>query len=333
MTKRLSLLLFTLLIVATLCSSSFKSVLAATSPSNPSQVGQALEIAPPVVNLTVSPGQTTSVQILLRDISTGNLLVTGTANDFLAAGEDGTPKVILDDQQNNPYSMKSWVGPLPSLLLVPHEIKSMTVTLHVPKDASPGGHYGVIRFTATPPELQDTGVSLAASLGALMLVTVTGKINENVSLQTFDVSQNDKVGNLFENSPLTFSELFKNTGNVHEQPVGEVIITDTFGRKTASLSVNQPPKNILPASERRFSQSLDQTVIGNEFLFGRYTAKLAVTYGTSKQAINGQISFWVIPYRLMAIIVVALIGGFFLLRFLITRYNRHIIAQADRRRR
>src|SRR4051812_38713195 len=87
--------------------------LAATPPAN--NVGQALEIAPPVINLTANPGQTITTQIFLRNVSSGPLVVNGTTNDFVAAGEDGTPKVLLNDDSNNPYSMKSWVSPPASL--------------------------------------------------------------------------------------------------------------------------------------------------------------------------------------------------------------------------
>src|SRR5579872_6683381 len=62
-------------------------------PTNPSY-GQALEIAPPVVELTANPGQSINTQIYLRDISSGPLIVSGEADDFAAAGENGTPKIL-----------------------------------------------------------------------------------------------------------------------------------------------------------------------------------------------------------------------------------------------
>lgn len=300
----------------------------AATQSNPQNAGQALEIAPPVITLTVNPGQTITTRIYLRDIASTNLNVTGQANDFVAAGEDGTPKVLLDPNENDPYSLRHWVATLPTLQLIPREIKSMAVTIRVPKDASPGGHYGVIRFTATPPSLKDTGVSLSASLGALLLVTVRGKLVDNLSLQSFTVNQNGKAGGFFEAAPLTFSELLRNTGNVHEQPAGQVTVTDMFGKTLAILGINQPPHNVLPASSRRFDEVLDSSVIGNKMLFGRYTATLNATYGNNK-VVTGSISFWVVPYRLIAVIIAAGVAGFFGLRFAIRRYNRFIIGQAQ----
>jgi hypothetical protein len=104
-----------------------------------------------------------------------------------------------------------------------------------------------------------------------------------------------------------------------------------FGKKVAAVNVNLPPRYILPDSTRKFSQPLDSAVIGKKKLFGRYTAKLTLTYGADKQSVTKTISFWVIPYRLIIAIIIALVGGFFLLRHLIRRYNRTIISRSRRR--
>lgn len=309
------------------------AVLAATASKTPAanspKQGQALEIAPPVITLAANPGQSVKTTIYLRNISSGDLIVTGTTNDFVAAGEDGTPKVLLKDEGNNPYSLKSWVSALPSLRLVPKEIKTMPVTITVPASAAPGGHYGVIRFTGTPANLQTTGVSLSASLGALVLLTVNGQTKEDLSVQEFYASHNGTKGTLFETGPVQFTERLKNNGNVHEQPVGQVTITNMFGKKIAAVNVNLPPRNILPASIRKFDEPLDKSVIGNKKLFGRYTANLSVTYGSgSKKTATASLVFWVVPYRLIAILAIVLVAGFFVLRNFIKRYNRRIIEKA-----
>jgi hypothetical protein len=248
----------------------------------------------------------------------------------VAAGEDGTPKILLNNDDNDPYSLRTWVSQVPNTELAPAQIKTLPVTLTVPANASPGGHYGVVRFTGTAPSLTGSnGVSLSASLGALMLVTVSGKITENLSIKHFTVDQNGKPGSLFQSGPLNFVELLDDTGNVHLQPTGAVAITDMFGRSLATLSVNVPPFNILPDSMRKFDQSLNKSVIGSKRLFGRYTAKLTLTYGTSKKVVSESIVFWVIPFKLIGIIILILVVGFFALRFGLKRYNRHILAKAN----
>jgi hypothetical protein len=310
---------------------SFAPAMFASAQANTN--GQALEIAPPVVNLTADPGQTIKTQISLRDVSKGKLVVKGQVNDFVASGEDGTPKILLEDNDSNPYSLKKWISPLPELLLNPKQIENLPVTIKVPMNASPGGYYGVIRFTATPPELDGNGVSLSASLGALVLLKVNGNVKENLSIEEFSMNSPGKSGSLFESTPLQFVERIKNTGNMHEQPTGQITITDMFGKKVATVNINLPPRNILPQSIRKFEQSLDSSVLGDKKLFGKYTAELRVTYGANNQVVTSSKTFWVIPYTLIGIIILLVVGGFITLRILIKRYNRHIIKKAQKSHR
>lgn len=316
-----------LLILAVLVSVATVSA-ATTSATN---AGQALEIAPPVVTLSADPGKTLLIPINLRDISNSNLIVTNEINDFVAAGEDGTPKILLNDNNiDNPFSLRDWISPIASINLTPHQIRTINVTLKIPKDATPGGHYGVIRFTANPEELHTTGVSLSASLGSLILINVNGKATEKLSLVDFTASKGGRSSSVFEAAPVTFTERIKNSGNVYEAPAGQITITDMYHKTVGVVNINLQAHNILPQSIRLFTGDLDSSVIGNKHLFGHYTAKLHLIYGSPKQAIDSSISFWVIPYKLISTAVVALVIGFFILRGTIKRYNRRIIAKATK---
>ena len=300
--------------------------------------GQALEIAPPVVTLTLKPGQTITTQISLRDVSDGPLLVTGEINDFVAneESEDGAPRILMNDDaatEDNPYSMRSWIDPLKEILLEPQEVQNLPVTIRVPDNASPGGYFGVVRFTATAPELEGQGVSLSASLGSLLLITVSGDAKESMEIVDFNISKDNKVGSFFESAPIEFSQRLKNTGNIHLKPAGQVAVTDMFGKKVAAVNINLPPGNVLPNSIRKFTQPLDESVIGNKQLFGRYTATLTVNYGSGNQPITQTVTFWVVPYKLIGAGIVLLVGGFILLRFMIRHYNRRIISQAQKSKR
>lgn len=305
----------------------------AQSSSDNNGHGQALEIAPPLITLSVDPGQIVTTKINIRNISGGNLIVSGQINDFVAAGEDGTPKLLTEETKltNNPYSIVSWVSPMPELNLATNQMKALPVTIIVPKDASPGGHYGVVRFTGTPPDLEGTGMSLSASLGSLIMLRVSGDVKEEMSLTDFYVSQNGNKGWFFETAPLVINQKITNSGNVHEQPMGTVTIADMFGNKLATLGVNKvtPPGNVLPDSTRLFTENLDKSVIGNKMLFGRYTAELSVKYGDKNETITKTITFWVIPYKLIVAIIIILIALFFIMRFAIQNYNKRIIAKAN----
>ncbi len=296
--------------------------------------GQALEIGPPVINLSADPGETVKAQISLRDIAKTNLVVTNEINDFVADGESGVPKILLDTDETSPYSMKSWITPVPKFTLIPKQVKQLAITVTVPKDASPGGYYSLIRFTGTPPDIDGTGVSLSASLGALVLMTVKGEAREMLSIEEFSVTRNGNSSSIFESMPNGVLERLRNTGNIHEQPVGQIDIKDMFGNLVGTVIVNNPsPRSILPNSTRKLEQQIDEKVVGNKFFFGQYTANLSLTYGVNNQVLNASATFWVIPYTLLAIIIVSLVVLFFVLRFVIKKYNERIVRRAGGRGR
>lgn len=296
--------------------------------------GQALEIAPPVLNLRADPGQTVTSTIQLRDVTSSPLIVRNQINDFVANGEDGTPRILLDENaEDSPYSLKDWVQPLPQFTLKPREINRLPLTIRVPRNAAPGGYYAVVRFTATPPGLEGTGVSLSASLGTLVLLRVNGDAKESMSVESFTASRRGDPSWVFESTPIQFTERIRNAGSTHEQPTGQVVVKDMFGNTVGATNVNLASNNVLPGSIRKFEQSFDSSVIGNKVLFGRYTASLTVKYGTNNQSVTKDTSFWVIPYRLIGIGLLVLIALSIAIRIALIRYRDRVIARTRSRRR
>ncbi len=308
----------------------------AATPSANQNVGQALEIAPPVLNLKADPGEVVKTTISLRDVSTSPLVVRNQINDFVAAGEDGTPKLLIDENGNaesSPYSLKDWVQPLPQFTLQPREVNQLPVTIRVPANAAPGGYYAVVRFTASPPGLDGNGVSLSASLGTLILLRVNGDAKEGMKVEEFSATKNGSSNWLFESAPINFITRLKNEGSSHEQPTGQAAVKDMFGNAVANINFNLSRNNILPGSIRKFEQPLDSSVIGNRVLFGRYTADLTMSYGTQGQTMTASTSFWVIPYRLIGFAILLIIIAFVVIRIALKRYTERVVANTRGRRR
>ena len=303
------------------------SVFAATpSPSPAATPGQGLEISPPVLELSANPGQTTTATIRVRNVSSGPLVITSRADDFGASGEDGKPKLLLDETSATRYSLKFWVAAIAPTTIAPQELKSVSFKINIPANAEPGGHFGVLRFTGAPPNLSGTGVSLSASVGTLVLLRVSGAITDSLKVQSFTAAQNGKVHSFFEHGPVDFSMVFKNDGSVHEKPEGVINVTDMFGHKVGSVAINPNGGNVLPGPiPRRFDGSL-----GNKSLFGRYTATFTGAYLDDNHRLVSKITFWVIPWKLLLLALVGLIVLIWLLRLAMKRYNAYIIRQARR---
>jgi hypothetical protein len=296
--------------------------------------GQAFSISPPLIQLKADPGQTVNAIIKFTNISAGDLLIKTQFNDFGAKGEDGEPNIIFDDNENTPYSLRQWIsGPQP-FVLKSKQTQTVNFPITVPKNAEPGGHYAVIRFTGNAPEAENSSVSLSASIGSLVFLQVNGAVQQQAKLDDFYAAGSNLIkSGFFETGPITFVERIQNQGNIHLEPTGTLVLTNMFGKTVATMRVNGDPKdaanqprNILPASIRRFTQSFGQT-----WLLGRYEAKLNLTYG-SGEVIAASIVFWVIPYKLIALILIGGVALFFGLRWAIRRYNAYIIKQAAKRK-
>lgn len=271
--------------------------------------GQGLEISPPLIEINVDPGKTVTTSIRIRNITKQEVVAKPQVNDFVAQGEEGQPKLLLNEKASepSPYSINGWVSALDDLTIAPGEAKTESLTISVPQGASPGGHYGVVRFTAAAPGIDSTGVSLSASVGTLVLINVSGKVVQNAVISDFYITKNAKKGSFFQAGPITFVERLQNRGNTHFKPTGTVRVTNTFGKETGVVSINTKGGNVLPSSTRRFEQDF-----AKKHLFGRYTAQANIQY--AGQNLTQSITFWVIPLKGTAIVLGLIIIAFVLLR-------------------
>lgn len=284
-----------------------------------------LAVSPALVEVNGAKGKTYSVDLTVQNVTNSTLTFDSSVDDFGAKDETGAPSILIDSAQDLPTSIKSWVSNIPSFTLSAQQIRKLTANITIPSSAEPGGHYGVIRFSGRTPESTST-LGQVASAGTLILIDVDGQAKESLQLASLDVTKSGHSDAVFESGPLTFVSRFTNTGSVHVKPVGQIEVKDGFGKPIATLKVNDPEKgNVLPSSTRRFESTLDK-----QWLFGRYTADLSVGYGTTGQAITKTVSFWVIPYKLVGIALLLLITLIYVLRNVIKRYNKFIIASSNK---
>ena len=68
--------------------------------------GQGLEISPPLAELKADPGQVIQTTLKIRNVTQQTLVVSSEINDFTADGEDGQPKLLLEEGESSPYSVK-----------------------------------------------------------------------------------------------------------------------------------------------------------------------------------------------------------------------------------
>lgn len=274
--------------------------------------GQAMSLTPTIIEKNVSPGQNLTIELKLTNDLKSSLLFMPEINDFTASDkedEQGVPKIIFEDSEPGPTSIRNFVQPIPDLLLKGKESKIIPVTIKVPQNASPGAHYGVIRFTGQPVDSSQQ-VAISGSIGSLVFLNVSGNTKDGMKIEKyFTTDNNGRQTWLFANSPIVINEWLKNTGNTVIAPTGRVEIYDLFNKKVGELPMNgsldgkEKPKYVLPDTTRKFHQKFDKS-----WMVGPYTAKMIISYGSSNVTFADQnLTFWVIPWWLIIILATILI--------------------------
>lgn len=287
------------------------------------QSANTLKVSPLRTDVQVKAGETGKVDIAVTNLTNAEVLVRPYENDFISGDENGTPSIILDEDQFAPtHSLKRFLSPLQDVKIPANKTVTVRVTITVPSTTQAGGYFGAIRFAPTTP---DSGgqVNTSASVASLILLTVPGDAVQKLNLTDFAVLQGSNAATDFRTpNDLKVSFRFENKGNVQLGPFGKVSVSQ--GGKVvydADFNNKTPADVILPDGARRWEIPLEN--IGS---FGYYTVSATFTYGTTNQSIDVTKSFWVIPtYVIIAAIVavVLLIGAIIWLVFFLRGRKHH----------
>jgi hypothetical protein len=120
---------------------------------------------------------------------------------------------------------------------------------------------------------------------------VAGDVVEEAMLREF---RTDKK--IYGKAEVNFITKVENLGNVIVKPRGPVDITNMFGKKVATLKMNEPAGAILPKEVRRFETLWQDSGLA----FGKYEAVMSLGYGEDGiKTISAATGFWVLPGKLI----------------------------------
>ena len=112
--------------------------------------GSGIYISPVRTELVVSPGETKTVTVTVKNVTSATATYKVIVNDFIAGDNElGQPALILDDNKYAPsHSLKRHIAAIPNVTVNPGESKDVKVSISMPKDAAGGGYFGAVRFLA-----------------------------------------------------------------------------------------------------------------------------------------------------------------------------------------
>jgi hypothetical protein len=187
------------------------------------------------------------------------------------------------------------------------------VTISIPLDAEPGELDGAVMMAASatgdlttqaPAGYAANSIKIVTRVGVLFFVRVKGNALESELLKSFTTNKG-----FYEQGPAIFAITAQNTGNVHLSPYGTIVVKNMFGKTVDTRVV--PAWFVLPKASRT-----RQITWNSSYLFGKYTATLSMNRGYlgKTDVVDAKnISFWVIPWKLVlaGLIALALVVLFF----------------------
>ena len=273
-------------------------------------------VSPPRFDIEGKPGEVVQKNIkVTNNDPERELILKAFPVDFIVQDDQGTPIKVSETASGRYLSSPWFTLERDELVLPPKETVQLTVIITIPKDALPGGHYTGVFFEPVTSKGQKLTISYtAAQVGSIFGITVAGDIKYDALIKDF------KVTNFVsEFGPIDFEAVIENQSDTHIRPTSNIVVQDMFGRKLVDLPLSE--LNIFPFTTRKLNSTW-QTVWG----LGRYSATLTATYGPGLVATRA-IYFWIMPYRLIAAIIVI----FLVLLVLFISIRRHLKHREDNR--
>lgn len=309
--------------------------LLAAGPITRGSGGNGLRVSPVRTDTIIQPGKTQTVNVNVTNITSATSTLKAIINDFTASpDESGNPAIILNpDQYAASHSLKRYISPISNFTLAPGEQRAVPVEIKIPANAAGGGYFGAVRFAPlSTPNGPNQNVSLAGSVGSLILVKVPGDLKELVLIKSFDVRRKDQASSIFTSGKnLNATVRFENRGNVQEAPFGKILLKSRSGKVISTYEVNStyPPGNVLPDSVRKFKIPIKEIKS-----FGQYKLEGNFGYGTSGQLLSAKTTFYVIPAWMIWVavtIIILILFSVFVLPRMIRAYNQRVLRNARRK--
>lgn len=261
-----------------------------------------LIVSPARQEILLDPGQQTSINV--KFLNQGDVPISGFVQiaDFLVDNTDGIPKILNNPSQASPkYSASAWIkSSVDKITIASKDNVQLQFSIQVPQIARPGGRYLAIYFEPegiVPPSIgskQEAGSGTSTRLASLLYIRISGEITEKAIASRFFAKPFSEFG------PISVDTDILNRGDYHIRPKGVIALINPFGSVVSQQKIKE--ENIFPDTVRTFKSK-----IGEKWMLGRYKLALTAGYGDKGQSISRFLYIWVVPWRIILILILGLI--------------------------
>lgn len=287
----------------------------------PSAVGgqtTSLSIWPPLLEVMVKPGKSVTQVYRLKN-EADDTTVTVSVVPFSAADEFGHINLQFGGKLPNYFSLLNADLPeLPvTLNLKAGESQELVLKISAETLASEADYPIALAIESKTTGLIGGSGSVAqATIASPILLTVskTGTPNRIAKIEEFRVTARrllvgslQGVSLLDSFDPIEFILRVKNQSLTRLQPVGQIKISNTFGRTVATLPLQSD--HILAGTVRQLKmEGSEPSIWAAVFPVGRYTAQAEITPQDTTNTVSQTIVFWVLPYKALLVLGLLFFG-------------------------
>lgn len=297
--------------------------------------GFSLQVTPSPLVATVKPGTTTTLEMNIRNTNTTPQKLKMGLKTFSVDETSGQVSLGKDE----PSDVKDFVRfSNPTFEVEAGAIFNQKIFIDTPAKAGFTYSFAItISRDESPQAQKSTGAKIKGTVAVFTLLTV----DRPGSQRKFELHDFTADRHVYEFLPARFSIKLKNTGNTLVQPKGNLYIQRGSNDQTplTVMPLNQTDGYILPGTSRTFTADWQdsfphfETVNGtnkkrlvwdwsnvSKLRIGKYTAKVVAVYddGQRDVPVTSEVSFWVIPWRIIAglilIVGLLLVGAFTIIR-------------------
>lgn len=276
-------------------------------------------VEPGKTEVFLNPGESMVKNISVTNRINKTVRFKLSTEDFVGTNDAKQPVVLLGDT-NSPYSLKDFIVPeIKEFSLEFGEKITIPITVSVPSNSEPKGHYGALIISNDPEKLEGEAsketegkTRIISRIGSLFLLRINGEGKEEGNIDSFKVIGPTQM--FYSSRPTGFEIAFKNTGNVHLVPYGTITIKNIFGQVINTLPVDA--YFVLPNSIR-----YREIAWSDGFSLGRYTANLSLYKGYNNEYAEAKVAFWVIPWKILVPVFLGIILLVSLFYYILTRFE------------
>lgn len=314
-----------------------------------------ITVNPIFFDYDVEPGTLIQDRVRIRNNNSDDLQVNLEINK-LTADEIGS---LTIDETSETDDFVNWINLSQTSVNLPAgEWIDVPFSISVPQDAANGYYYTI---TVAKDPVDSEGNTVAVSGGAVVPILLT--VQNEGAVSSAELVEFKAKNFINEFLPVDFVTRIKNTGNLHIRPTGNIFISGQGNKDLAILNVNENNGTIIPSEIKEFTNNwgdgffvrepvlengeykLDQN--GNKvyelkmnwdklthFRFGPYTANLFMVFddGVKDVTIESSTTFWVIPYKLIAVILIALFILIFGIQFMLNQRDKKVMKKYSKKK-